>query len=170
MWKWLSFLLMGVIFLLVYADSGDEMGERIRARASVTAGGLLSHSAARGNSAGVRILLRAGAPPDHPDRFGVTPLGLASLGGHLRAARALVLAGADPNAADRRGNTPLILASEGGDRETVLFLLAAGADPRLENIYGWRAGDAARHFGHADLARLLPPAVAEPEAAVPGDD
>src|SRR5262245_13828546 len=52
-------------------------------------------------------LLRAGAKAAAADRYGVTPLYLASLNGNADMIRRLVDAGVDPNAVDPGGETAL---------------------------------------------------------------
>ena len=68
--------------------------------------------------------------------FHETPLGAASLRGHLEAVEILVKAGADVEAKDSWGMTPLIFAALKGNNEVVKLLLNAGADPDVKDNQG----------------------------------
>ena len=59
----------------------------------------------------VRMLLEARANPDAPNKFGLTPLHCAALGGHADVVRTLLEEGANPTATDALGRTPLRLAA-----------------------------------------------------------
>lgn len=155
MWKWLSIVLLVVVFLLVFGEGREEYGEQFREQGGRLAESLLRHAASRGSARRARALIYAGAGVDVPDSFGVTPLSLAAFGGHLDTARVLVNAGADVGRADRWGNTPLFWAAEGGEREMAVFLVDHGADPARANYYGWRPFEAALGRGHRQLAEML---------------
>src|SRR5207247_4812253 len=59
----------------------------------------------------VEQLLRAGANAKIADRYGVTPLYLASVNGNTTMIRRLLDAGADPNSVDPAGETILMTAA-----------------------------------------------------------
>ncbi|QNP69532.1 ankyrin repeat domain-containing protein [Streptomyces roseirectus] len=87
----------------------------------------------------VAALLRAGADPTIPDRYGTTPLYAASVHGNAEAVRHLLAAGAPPNAesaGEGAEGTPLCAAACWGHTATVRALLAHGADPALREDHG----------------------------------
>jgi ankyrin repeat protein len=73
--------------------------------------------------------LDRGVDPNTTNRFGVTPLALASRGGHATAVERLLAFGADPNQASSAGETPLMVAARTGVVDSVVSLLEHGADP-----------------------------------------
>jgi len=100
-------------------------------------------------------LIRAGAKVDVMNRYGVTPLVLASMNGSAAMVEKLVRAGADPNASPK-GEPVLMTASRAGDVETVRVLLAHDANAnareaeRGHTALMWAAAE-----GHEDVARVL---------------
>ena len=56
----------------------------------------LMEAASGGHAEAVRVLLAAGAPPDHPNKLGATALQGAAGSGHDLCVRALLEAGANP--------------------------------------------------------------------------
>lgn len=92
-----------------------------------------------GTTTEVAALLRAGADPTAPDRYGTTPLYLAAVQDDTRAARLLLAAGAPPDAESAgpgAEGTPLCAAACWGHAETVRILLAHGADPARREDHG----------------------------------
>ena len=75
----------------------------------------------------VELLLKAGANPAARDRYGVTPIVLASVNGNASLIRRLLESGADPNAVDPSGETALMVASRTGSVDALGALLARGA-------------------------------------------
>jgi ankyrin len=73
------------------------------------------------------LLLKAGANAIARDRYGVTPIVLASVNGNAGLIRRLLEAGADPNAVDPSGETALMVASRTGSVDALRALLARGA-------------------------------------------
>jgi ankyrin repeat protein len=109
---------------------------------------LLLQAARRGDSAGVRAALAAGADPDSRPRPEATdqrtPLIAAATAAELGALRALIAAGAGVDR-DSNGLTALIAAtrdSYDGRIEAVMTLLANGADPNRAD----EAGNTPLHF------------------------
>lgn len=114
----------------------------------------------------IELLISAGAPPDHPDRGGITPLHRAVRARSPYAVAALLAAGADPHAATTRtGSTPLHLAvaptGAAGTADTpdlqleiAQLLLAAGASLTAPDRNGTPA--AARIRNPALRAALAP--------------
>ena len=89
----------------------------------------LADAVMRGDSAGLRVLLRQGADVNEVQGDGMTALHWAASRGNLAATRMLVSAGARLDPVTRNGNyTPLHLASQNGRAEAVKALLAAGAN------------------------------------------
>jgi ankyrin repeat protein len=92
----------------------------------------LPHAVMRGDVEIVRVLLDAGAEPNLPGA-GMTPLGLAALGGHARIAGMLLAAGADPDRKDRDGNRPLYSAALLDHADVIRALLPHDPDFDLFN-------------------------------------
>lgn len=80
-----------------------------------------------------RLLLEAGADPNHADESGKTALHTAVVRGAAGVGKLLEF-GANPNASYILG-TPLHLAAQRGDAESVRLLLAAGADPNACRLH-----------------------------------
>ena len=81
---------------------------------SPTASTALHWAAYTNDSEIADLLIRAGANAKATNRYGVTPLALASTNGNAAIIEALVKAGADPNLASAEGETPLMLAARSG--------------------------------------------------------
>jgi uncharacterized protein len=118
---------------------------RARVRRKLT--GRLMAAILGGDAATVRSVLRSRIDPAAPDRFGTTPLYLASVQGQAEVARILLTAGARPNvesgigrpATDPLAGTeglPLCAAASHGHLEAVRVLLEFGADPNLREDGG----------------------------------
>src|SRR5262245_41650724 len=73
------------------------------------------------------LLLKSGASATLANRYGVTPLALATANGNAAMIRLLLDAGADANAVDPTGETVLMSASRVGDLDSVKLLLDRGA-------------------------------------------
>lgn len=79
--------------------------------------------------------LDQGADPNTTNRFGVTPLALASRGGHVAAVQLLLESDADPNQVSPTGETPLMVAARTGVVGSVTSLLEYGADPTAQESW-----------------------------------
>jgi hypothetical protein len=84
-------------------------------------------AAARGDAAGVLVLLRNGADPDQGDAGGCTALHQAAETGELKIARLLLQRGASPDLRARARGTALDVAESSGSMELARVLRAAGA-------------------------------------------
>jgi ankyrin repeat protein len=73
------------------------------------------------------LLIEAGAKADARDRYGVTPLYLASVNGSAGMIGRLLDAGVDPNTTDPGGETALMTAARTGATAPLRLLLARGA-------------------------------------------
>lgn len=89
----------------------------------------MHHAAHEGDIESLRRALDRGLDPNTTNRYGVTPLALASRGGHSAVVARLLESGADPNRASTAGETPLMVAARTGVVDSVVSLLEHGADP-----------------------------------------
>jgi ankyrin repeat protein len=104
----------------------------------------------------VQLLIRAGANVKATNRYGATPLWLASLNGNAATIGVLLEAGADPSAASDEGETALMVAARTGKIDAVNLLLARGADPNVKEQ--WRGQTAlmwAAAEGYAPVIETL---------------
>jgi len=138
-------LLFAVVAMLLGEDAGMAQSNS----------DALLRAAARGDSAAVEKLLRAGAPVDPRDGQSRTPLLLATHGNHVAVARALIAAGADVNAKDAIRDSPFLYAGAEGRVEILRLTLAAGADLKSTNRYGGTALIPAAHHGHVEAVKIL---------------
>src|SRR5438128_1816548 len=103
-----------------------------------------------------RRLIRAGADPVKPNRYGVTPMSLACANGNAQMIALLLEAGADANASDKQGETALMTATKVGSVDAVKTLLDHGAqiDSR-DPAYQQTALMMAVREDHPDVVKLL---------------
>ena len=105
------------------------------------------------------LLIRAGANVNMANRYGATPLWLASERGYADVVGTLLKAGVDPNTlALGEGESPLMAAARAGSVETVELLLAHGADVNVKDA--WRGQTAlimaaGNHEPNAEVVRVL---------------
>ncbi len=124
------------------------------------AGNAADHSlltaASRGDAAGVRAALDAGAAIDARDDRGQTAMLLVVQGGDLALARDLIQRGADINAAALNHDTPWLLAGALGRTGMLAAMLDTGrVDYTRRNRYGGNALIPACERGHVETVRLL---------------
>jgi ankyrin repeat protein len=93
--------------------------------------------------------------PRRRTRDGLTPLHLASSGGHVELARVLLEHGAVATAQDGDGSTPLHRASSEGHVELAQVLLEHGAVATAQDGDGSTPLDLASSRGHLELAQVL---------------
>ena len=98
-----------------------------------------------GNTAEADRLIREGAPVNHKNDVGVTPLYVASEHGHTEIVMLLVDKGAKLNITTDEGNTPLIMAAWHNDMATVRVLVDAGADTKISGSCNKTADEEADH-------------------------
>ena len=72
------------------------------------------------------VLLERGASPNSTNHRGMTPLHLASIGGHEDVCVRLLAAGATPDIKDKRGRTACAYATRLGHQAVRQKLLLAG--------------------------------------------
>jgi len=109
-----------------------------------------------------KLLLQLKADPNTKNKYGTTPLHLASSYGQVDMGRLLLQAKANPNTKNKDGTTPLHLASSNGRVDTARLLLQANADPNTKNKYGDTPLHWAPIHGEVDTARLLLQSKADP--------
>jgi len=112
---------------------------------------------ARGDRAGLRKLIKAGAPVTSRNAQRATALLLAVRQRDVEAVRLLVQAGADVNAQDNIKDSPFLLAGALGDVAILKLLIAAkpGPDFTRVNRYGGSALIPACERGHVEAVKLL---------------
>jgi len=104
----------------------------------------------------VEALIKKGADVKAATRYGVTPIGIATLNGNAAILRRLLDAGADPNTATPGGETALMTAARTGSTDTVTLLLDRRAnvnakDPvRSQTALMWAVTE-----NHPDVVKLL---------------
>src|SRR6185369_1554534 len=103
-----------------------------------------------------RRLIRAGADASKRNRYGVTPMALASANGNAEMIALLLEAGADANVVDQTGETALMTSTKSGSAEAVRTLLDHGAavdtrDPAFQQT----ALMMAVRENHPDIVKLL---------------
>lgn len=93
--------------------------------------------AARGDVAGMPLLIKQGAKVDTRNGAGETALMAACAGGNTRAVQLLIEQGADVKATSKRNETALGFAATSGVQATIELLLAEGAEVNVRNFRGY---------------------------------
>ena len=109
----------------------------------------LHWAARRDDVEAASLLLDAGADVDAANRYGVTPLLLASENGTAMV-ETFLAAGADPNVASPEGETPLMLSARADSAAAVRALGGAGAE--IDATEGWRGQTALMWAASQDSA------------------
>jgi uncharacterized protein len=110
------------------------------------------------------LLLRAKAKADAADRYGITPLFLASQNGNAEMIRRLLDAGLDPNATDPGGETALMTATRTGAPAAMRLLIERGANvDAKEPEFGQTALMIAVREDHEAAVEVLLAAGASPD-------
>ncbi|GAA2239262.1 ankyrin repeat domain-containing protein [Streptomyces amakusaensis] len=120
-----------------------------------TADRILLEAAGRGDDAGVRGALTAGARIESRDENLRTPLLLAALGDHVPVARTLIEAGADPDAQDSRHDSAWLVTGVTGSVAMMRVLLRGDPDVRLRNRFGGVSVIPASERGHVAYVRAV---------------
>jgi ankyrin repeat protein len=108
------------------------------------------------DEAKVRLLLERGAPVNHKQAEGRTPLYLAAILGDGHATLRLLLKhGADPNIKTANGRTPLMFTATRGDTEAMRILLDAKAAVDAKDSAGETALMVAASNGNPAAVKLL---------------
>jgi ankyrin repeat protein len=116
----------------------------------------LSNAVRKGNVNAVKKLLNNGASVNQADKYGGTPLIIASGLGRADIVKLLLAKGANVNKANNNGNTPLYIASREGHPEVVKVLLAApGIDVNKAGKDGATPLIIASWKDHAEVVKLL---------------
>ncbi|HPQ54097.1 MAG TPA: ankyrin repeat domain-containing protein [Spirochaetota bacterium] len=108
-----------------------------------------------GDEKKVMSALEAGAPVHARNRYGETPLMLASEKGNAKIVEALIKAGAVVNVKRKNGVTALMMAAERGHVDTAKALLKASAEIDAQSANGNSALLWAAMRGHYDMVKLL---------------
>lgn len=149
-----------------YSSVAREVGRPGQASPeALAADAALHEAAARGDVAGIRAALAAGAHVDAKAGKGWTALIHALAARHVEAARALIDAGASLNFVTHQGSPPIVFAAAIGDLRLIEEMLDLGADPDL----ALNESSSALHVAlvnHPDVARLLVARGAHPESII----
>jgi len=94
----------------------------------------LLQAAAKGDIAQVKSLLSKGADVNAKDKFGWTPLQIATAQGSEDVVKLLIAGGGDINTKDNAGNTPLHLAVELGHKALIELFLARGVNVNVKIV------------------------------------
>ena len=116
---------------------------------------LIHTTAAWGQEAMLRDLLKWGLKVNVVDHKNETPLHLAAASGEIGCVDALLEAGADVRATDNRRQTALHFAAEGGYFELISFLIRYGVDIEARDRDGWDAFLVATNADQLEFARVL---------------
>lgn len=117
----------------------------------------LCEAANSGNIAEVRKLIANGKDinTDTVNRYGRSPLVLATRKGHIEVVKVLLDAGANINTAGDRGNTALIYAALYNEVEIAKLLLSNNPDVHVVNKPGKTALEYATQKGHTEIAAMI---------------
>ncbi len=89
------------------------------------------------------------------DRFGYTPLHLASRFNHIEIAKLLIDNGAEVNTQDKYGDTPLIDSTNNNFTSISKLLVCNKADVLVEDKYGKKAFDYAQKLNNVYISKLI---------------
>ena len=109
-----------------------------------------------------KLLLQLKADPNTKNKYGSTPLHIASSAGKVDTAGLLLQFKADPNTKNKYGYTPLYKASSNGQVDTARLLLQFKADPNPKNKDGYTPLHEASINGQVETVRLLLQSNADP--------
>ena len=113
-------------------------------------------AAARGDAAGVKLLLEQGEDADARDNHGLTPLHVAAYRSHHEVMRALAAGGADPNTLENDLYDIVTIAAVANDVPTLKVALKLGASAgNITSIWDGTALIAAAHLGHTEVVKIL---------------
>ncbi|KAK2591217.1 hypothetical protein QQS21_011102 [Conoideocrella luteorostrata] len=112
----------------------------------------LLRTAKEGQEDVAKLLLKKGADIEAKDKYGQTPLSLATEEGREAVAKLLLDKGADIEAKDKHGRTPLSLATK---EAMTKLLLEKGADIEAKDKYGQTPLSLATEEGREAMAKLL---------------
>lgn len=113
----------------------------------------------------VENLLRHGANPNQGDKWGSTPLLLATHHRRFPVIDLLLQHGADINQANRSGMNPLLIAAMTGDEEAVKGLVERGANVNFVGQYAATPLMRAAQGGHLNVVKYLIEAGADLQAS-----
>ena len=163
--RWFGVALAVVAVAGSYGHAWADQQEAAAATAKLKA---LSESPGIRDVNQVRQLIASGADVNVRNKFGNTPLWMASLGGDAKdteVVKLLLASKANVDVRDKFGATPLHVASQFGNTEVVKLLLEAGANVNAADKDGDTPLMAASRGGHTEAVNPLLVAGANVNAA-----
>lgn len=152
-----SFLTWFTAALLALATWAGPAQAQIAPSAAEAARYTGLHAAAhKGDLVQLKKLLTSGASVNARDKFGRTPVHVATFAKHPEIIRALALAGANLELLENDRYDAVTIAAVADDEETLQVLLDLGASAKLTTSrYDGTALIAAAHLGHDGVVRHL---------------
>ncbi|MFN3656254.1 MAG: ankyrin repeat domain-containing protein [Pseudolabrys sp.] len=145
-----------VAIALAFAAAPAARAQTPPSAAEIAAYTGLHAAAAKGDTAEIERLVKAGAAVDARDGMRRTPLHVAIYRHHGEAARALVKLGADPNAFDAQRYDIVTIAAVADDVPMLKLSLELGCKAgNVTSPYDGTALIAAAHLGHDEVVRML---------------
>ncbi len=145
-----------LLFLVLIGVAGPAMAQIAPSAAEIATYSGLHAAAAKGDTAEIEKLVKAGSPIDARDGHQRTPLHVAAHLHRNKAATLLMKLGADANALDAQKYDIVTIAAVADDVPMLKVALAGGCrSGNMTSPYDGTALIAAAHLGHDEVVRTL---------------
>lgn len=143
--------------LIIFCFSSRTLFAQKEANTATSKLAVLSENLTAENISEIRRLVDAGADVNVKNKYGATPIYMASENGQTEIVKLLLAANADVNTAEPiLGTTPLMAACMDGFTEVVKLLLTANPEMNIvDNTNGWTALTVASIEGNPEVVKLL---------------